>query len=306
MKKMNPLSIKKNMAVLVLCLFPILFINAMESDDNNVTPTNCINREMLDLLQQESTWKTMGTEVSSAILSQALRYASWEGITKDCARETLSNHVDRADVPHGDLAISSKKVHSNRYIISQWQRSAAGAIVVVLGRDDDGDLCVALGPQRGKMVLAQGYMEVPLPNEDLTGLKKQGASRINNNTGELVKADTCIEDTAVREVREELGLNIAVRDLTLLDIASGKEENPIVPTVAPIYGVLLNDTPPLKTLDDEFITDDMQDPQWYKIRNIKCIDGQYYVPGKDFPIRRMPVIQKAIDKLVPNSGNMTK
>jgi 8-oxo-dGTP pyrophosphatase MutT (NUDIX family) len=297
MTKFNSSLIKTNMVIGALA---ILFTAAMDSGDNRV------NRDMVTLLQQEGTWKKMSKEESSAILRQALRYASWEGISKEDARATLTDHIDKAKIPHGDLAVPSKTVHSKRHIISQWQRSAAGAIVAVLGRDGDGDLCVALGPQRGKMAFAQGYMEVPLPNEDLTGLQKQGYSRINSKTGEPVKADTCLEDAAVREVREELGLDITRGDLALLAVGSGVDANHLLPTVVAIYGVLLNQTPSLKTLDDEFPQDDMQEPKWYKIREIKRgVNGNYYVPGNDFPIERMSVLRQAIDKLVPKGEVFT-
>lgn len=73
-------------------------------------------------------------------------------------------------ISHGDWAVPSNKAHSRRYIISQWQRVAAGAIVV-LSHDADGDLVLALCSQRGKLVPSQGYMEAKLPKDDLTGLR---------------------------------------------------------------------------------------------------------------------------------------
>lgn len=223
----------------------------------------------------------------------------WASLSEEDARNTLSFHLDVSNVPHGDLVVSSQKVHSGRYIVSQWQRVAAGAVVVVLGRDKDQDLCIAMGPQRGKLVPPQGYMEAKLPKNDLTGLHDKGASRINAKTGEIVYADATIEDNAVREVKEELGIDISKNDLLLLGISSGEEENSVVPTIVGKYGILLPQTPQLKTLDTEFINDDMQDPFWVKAKEIKCEKGVYHTPNHSFPIdfRNIKIIKEAILKL---------
>ena len=108
-------------------------------------------------------------------------------------------------------------------------------------------------------------MESTLPKEDLTGLRAKGVSRINGTTGELVKRDNSLEDTAVREVFEEIGLKIEKNSLKLLSISSNSDENPIVHAVAPAYGIKLPNIPALKTIDTEFASDDMSGPRWFKV-----------------------------------------
>ncbi|MCH9755733.1 MAG: NUDIX hydrolase [Gammaproteobacteria bacterium] len=194
------------------------------------------------------------------------------------ARALLPSLLDAAKVPHGDMAVPSQTVHSRRFFISQWPRSAVGACIMVLGTDDEGDICVAVGHQRGLLRHPQGYMEVRLPKEDLTGLRAKNASRINASTGEAVLIDHSIEDNAVREVYEEIGLTISKSQLKLLSIKSSIQENPVC--IAGIYYVMLNNTPNLKTLDHEFADDDLAKPQWIKIKNIIYKEGKYYAyPG---------------------------
>jgi len=251
------------------------------------------------ILLKEETWQKMDSDFSGSLLQSALKYGEWQRISKEDARSTLPAHIDASDVPHGDMAVPSEKVHSKRYLISQWQRVATGAVTVVLGRDMTGSLYTALGVQRGKIVIPQGYMESHLPSEDLTGLKEKGASRVNGSTGELVYADNTLEDNAVREVKEELGIDISKDNLELLSISSAKDANPIVHTVAGLYGIVLPNTPKLKTLDTEFVNDDMQDPFWVRIQDIKCIKDTCHVPNNTLSLRNDSVlaIQEAIRKL---------
>ncbi len=226
----------------------------------------------------------------------------------DAARKFLPSILDASKVPHGDMAVGSKTVHSRRHIISQWQRSATGAVVIILGRDQEGKLSIALGPQRGEMVPPQGYMESPLPKEDLTGLRAKNASRINGTTGALVYADNDLEECAVREVKEELGVIISKEQLHVLGVNSGPQANPIVPTVAVTYGVLLNNTPNLKTVDTEFKADDMAEPQWFKLKDLQSKEGKLYVVGSPLPIKQVDIktIQTAINKLPGVTDNDKK
>lgn len=254
-------------------------------------------------MQKDGTWKKMDTEFSSTFLQSALEHGAWSNVSQQVARDTLPFHLDASNIPDGDMAVSSKKIHSGRYIISQWQRAAAGASVVVLGRDAEQDLCIALGTQRGNLVIVQGYMETYLPQEDLTGLGKKGASRINSSTGELIYADNTFEDTAVREVKEELGIEISKNFLKLLAIFSGKDIGINLHLIEGTYGIILPNVPELGTLDTECVEDDMQYPFWVKVKNIKCTRDNCYVPNNNLPIekRRIPSIQQAIKELGTDS-----
>lgn len=249
-------------------------------------------------LQQESTWEQMDSAYIDSFLPFALKYTSWNNLPEDIARTTLAKHIDAAHVPHGDLAISSEAVHSKRYIISQWQRVATGSAVIVLGRNNDNELCVALGGQRGKIVQPQGYMESYLPHEDLTGLREKNASRINGSTNELVTADNNLEETARREVKEEIGLDIKQEDLKLLNVSSDKDANPVLHTIAVQYGIMLSNTPELNITDTEFVEDDLQKPRWVKVKDITCKDGNCYIPNNKLPIHQetIPELQRAINE----------
>jgi 8-oxo-dGTP pyrophosphatase MutT (NUDIX family) len=240
--------------------------------------------------------KSHDEKVSREPLSTALKNGAWDNISQEIARETLPQHLDAAKIPHGDLSVSGNDIHSKRYIISQWQRVATGAVVIVLGRNQDGQLSLALGPQRGNMVPPQGYMESPLPIDDLSGIRKHGASRINGSTGEFVMADNSLEDTALREVKEELGLTIERKDLHFIGVLSSKEANPIVHTIAVQYGTLLSNTPTIKTLDQEFTNDDMINPVWVRVQDITCKNNNCYIPDNKLPIKiaDIPPIQKTI------------
>ena len=224
----------------------------------------------------------------------------WSKLTPEEARKTLGAHIDAAEVPHGDLAVPSDVVHSRRYIISQWQRVAAGAIVVVLSYDSEGDLILALGSQRGKLVPPQGYMEAKLPKEDLTGLREKGASRLNGSNGKIIKADRNLKENAAREVKEELGIDINQKDLVLIGVSGSENDNPIVHTVAVHYAIMLDKETSLKVTDNEFIDDDLNSPKWFKVKDITCEKGSCHIPSEILPIREdnIPIIQKAVRHFV--------
>lgn len=225
-------------------------------------------------LEKPEGWQNLPKQTRYRLFDAAAQKIAWNELDASKARQVLPSILDAAKVPHGDMAIPSKTVHSGRHIISQWQRSAVGACVMVLGKDKDGDLCLAVGNQRGMLRHPQGYMEIGLPKEDLTGLRAKNASRINAKTGELVSMDNSIEDNAVREVYEEVGLKIFKSQLRLLGIKSSMQDNPV--SVAANYYVLLNDTPKLKTIDQEFADDDLSKPQWVKVKNIVNEEGSHY------------------------------
>lgn len=233
---------------------------------------------------------------------KALKNIKWNDLDAANARAILTNVLDASKVPHGDIAVPSNIVHSRRYVISQWQRSAVGAIVIVLGYDDEKDLSIAVGTQRGLFRTPQGYMELPLPKEDLTGLKKQGASRLNSDTMTAVSADSSIQKNAIREVYEEIGLNIQEEDLTLLDIVSDVNANPVC--IAAVYMVKLPNTPILETYDHEFINDDLADPMWIKIKDIKynATQDKYYIDASNIAIdnKTIDYLNKALHKLKSN------
>lgn len=234
---------------------------------------------------------------AGALFAAGYLYAKHRFTTnQQAARDILPDVLDASKIPHGDLAVPSRIVHSRRHIISQWQRGAAGATVVVLGHDKDGDLCIALGSQRGSLVQPQGYMEQRLPNDDLTGLRAKGASRLNGTTGDIVLADATMLACAAREVREEIGLDIPEDQLKILSISNG---NQVVHTIAANYGTLLPNTPALKTLDHEFANDDMANPAWYKLKDIQLRFGKFYVTGSKLPINDSSIqqIQQAIQEL---------
>lgn len=213
------------------------------------------------------------------------------------ARDFLPSILDAAKIPHGDLAVPSYEVESGRYIISRWQRSAAGAMVIITSKNEEGDLYIALGEQRGKLAVPQGYMETPLPKEDLTGLREKSASRKHAQTGQPVPADMSIEDNAVREVWEELGLKIKKEDLVLVSVKSGEVANPIVPTIAVVYKVFVDGLPKLGITDDEFAHDDLSAPKWYKVSDISCSSGECYVNGHNSPIKDSEFIFEALDEI---------
>lgn len=231
----------------------------------------------------------------------------WEKLTPEEARKTLGAHIDAAKIPHGDLAVPSNVVHSRRYIISQWQRVAAGAIVIVLSYDAEGDLVLALGSQRGRLVPPQGYMETKLPKEDLTGLREKGASRLNGLNGQIVKADRNLEENAVREVKEELGIDVNKKDLVLIGVSGSEDNNSIVHTVVAQYAIMLNKDVSLKVTDYEFIDDDLNSPKWLKVKDIICEKGVCGFPDEILSIKEndISIIQKAIKHFVDTNNLKT-
>lgn len=241
----------------------------------------------------------MSDNLQNDLAIKALKNIKWDDLDVASARAILTNVLDASKVPHGDLSVPSNIVHSGRYVISQWQRSAVGAIVIVLGYDEEKDLAIALGTQRGLFRTPQGYMELPLPKEDLTGLKQKGASRLNLYTMAAVSADSSIQKNAIREVYEEIGLNIQEEDLTLLDIVSDVNANPVC--IAAVYMVKLPNTPILETYDHEFINDDLANPMWIKIKDIKynATQDKYYIDASNTAIDNNTIdyLNKALQKL---------
>lgn len=232
-------------------------------------------------LEKSDGWQNLSNQSRYSLFNAAAQKVAWNELDPGQVRKLLPTILDAAKVPHGDMAVPSKTVHSGRHVISQWQRAAVGACVMLLGKDNDGDICLAVGNQRGLLRHPQGYMEVGLPREDLTGLRVKNASRVNAKTGELVLMDNSIEDNAVREVYEEVGLVISKSQLQLLGIKSAMQDNPV--SVAANYYVLLNDTPNLKTIDQEFADDDLSKPQWVKVKNIVSKEGKYYSNSASLP-----------------------
>lgn len=234
--------------------------------------------------------------------NQQLSKIDFSSLSSAEARQLLTQLLDLSKIPHGDLSIPGNVISSKRYIISQWQRVAVGSIVTIFAYDPDGDLAVALGVQRGVLRTPQGYMEAPLPKEDLSGIREKGGSRLNAKTGEIVAADRSIEENAVREVKEEIGLAIIESDLNLLGVLSLVDESPVA--VAIEYYVKLDHTAALKTVDDEFSGDDMQSPRWVKIKDIKFNPDKknYFTPNSEFPVeaRTMKSINKVLEKISPN------
>ena len=96
---------------------------------------------------------------------QAINYlivhSDLSSLSVEVARKIAPDVIDAASVPNGDISITSNKAYSKRYIISKWQRAAIGSSIIVMGKDLQGDLCVALGEQRGLLRNPQGYMEIP-------------------------------------------------------------------------------------------------------------------------------------------------
>lgn len=269
--------------------------NDINQPSSNKHSTKNISLSSTDV-PQESKLKPITEILKEASLD------AWKevNITQEKARELLPLFLDAANIPHGDITIPSNKVHSRRHIISQWQRSAAGSTVMLISADESGNICIALGAQRGKLNHPQGYMETELPKTDLSGLREKGASRINGTTGELVPADKKIEDNAAREIYEETGLKVPKEHLHLLSVTSGPDANPIVPTIAVNYMAIITGCPQLKTVDTEFANDDMDKPHWYKIKDIKQgEDGQYYVTGNKLPIhpQTISVLKEALKEL---------
>jgi 8-oxo-dGTP pyrophosphatase MutT (NUDIX family) len=254
-------------------------------------------QQALKQLSNTEVWNKLPIYIKENIANEAIEYINWKNIKEPTARKILPYILDAAEVPHGDIAVPSEKVHSRRYIVSQWQRSAVGATVILIGTDKDGELCVALGVQRGVLRHPQGYMETALPKEDLTGLRAQNASRINSKTSTLVPIDESIEDNALREIYEEIGLKVDKDQLQLLSINSNMDTSPA--TVAANYLVRLPDTPTLQTNDDEFVDDDLAKPMWVKISDIKSKDNLYITSLSTLPVdnKTIEILNQALSKL---------
>jgi ADP-ribose pyrophosphatase YjhB (NUDIX family) len=210
-----------------------------------------------------------GSGYSYRLYDTEVNFIKWSDFDKEKARRFLTSILDASEIPDGDMVVPG-----GRYEISKWQRTSTGATVIVLGKDNKGDLYVAVGNQRGLLRHPQGYMELPLPKEDLTGLRAQGASRINAVTKKPVPHDNSMEDCAAREVYEEIGIKVNKDQLKLLSVTSGVNQNPVC--IAVNYYVVLNDLPILSTKDHEFANDDLSNPQWIRIKDITKRDGKCY------------------------------
>lgn len=266
---------KKTLCVAILCIFTYAgyYLGLYQA-----------NRSFISQLSSVQWWSQLENNIRQDITSNVLSHINWQELDLSGARKILTDVLDASKVPHGDMSVPSNIVHSKRYLISQWQRSAVGASVIVLGRDGAGDLAVVLGSQRGMLRNPQGYMEVALPQEDLTGLREQNASRFNSKTMEPVQVDTSLTANAVREVYEEAGIKINENDLVLLDVLSDMTSSPVC--VVAHYMVKLTNTPALRVHDVEFIQDDLSNPHWIKIKDIKYdeIQHQYVAQNNGVPI----------------------
>ncbi len=210
--------------------------------------------------------------------------------------------LDQAQVPHSDLVLPSQKVHSGRYIISQWQRIAVGVAVAVVGYDKTGELCLAMGYQKGRLRLAQGYAETPLPPTDYTGLSKAGASRLGEGK-KLVKADASLRGAAVREVYEELGVRIKEQDLIALGTYGFEPALSGAPMLDEMYLVILEkpiEDYKLAVTDFESEEDDLSKPKWYRLSTFKKLDTKKAYIGEKRQLigeEDLVVIEHAFDKL---------
>ena len=237
----------------------------------------------------------LGLQQQMTMTPERVRETNWDALDKQVARAVLPPILDAAGISHGDTAIPSYKEHSRRYVISKWQRTATGSTVALISKDKDGDAVVALGMQRGSLRVPQGFMEVPLPKDDLTGFKAHGASRLNGSTGDMVMADKSIEENAVREVYEETGLKIKKDQLNLLSITNEMDHSPTC--LAINFLVKLDKAVPIKTIDDEFIDDDLQKPKWVKIKDIKFNNDKSAIntkTGEKVDVNTAKVINEAL------------
>ena len=256
----------------------------------------------LKKLQAPGAWAKIPTDIRHTVASMASSHIDYRLLDRSENIKTATKVLDAIKVPHGDMVIPSEVVHSRRYIVTQWQRTAVGASVIVLMTDAQGDLCVALGSQRNLLKNPQGYMETGLPLEDHTGLRAKNASRINATTGEAVPMDFTIEDNAVREVHEEIGISITKEQLHSLGTTSYMDHNPVC--INHNFYVLLPVTAnahDLHVVDDEFIEDDLSKPHWIKIKTIENKDGKYYAPNH--PLVIDPITMDLLNKALKDSGN---
>lgn len=223
--------------------------------------------DTLKKLQVPETWSKIPTDIRHSIASIAVPHLDYGQLDRSTNIKIATRVLDAIKVPHGDMVIPSEVVHSRRYMVSQWQRTAVGASVIVLMTDSQGDLCVALGSQRGLLKNPQGYMETGLPLEDHTGLRAKNASRLNATTGEAVPMDLSIEDNAVREVHEEIGITITKEQLCSLGTTSYMDHNPVCINHN-FYVLLPGHAYDLQVNDDEFVEDDLSKPHWIKVKTM--------------------------------------
>ena len=186
--------------------------------------------------------------------------------------QVTGHALDMAKVGHGD-AVFPGNTSSGRYVVSQWQRGAVGAMVIPLLEDASSEPCVILGLQGGVLRVPQGYGELPCPSDDRSGLKlnQHGASRLHHKTRDYVEAEQQgMRGIAQRELKEETNVSVNLDDLVLQDVIdSPPERNKPYRTVG-IYstnvkGINLGS---IRTIDDEF-ADDIDNTQTIRIKDIK-------------------------------------
>ena len=113
-----------------------------------------------------------------------------------------------------------------------------------------------------------------------------------------------LKENAIREVKEELGLDISENNLVLTVESGSKAVDLIVHTIAVHYGVMLSKDASLTVTDHEFINDDLNSPKWFKVKKIKYKKDSRHNLGEVFPIREddISIIQKAIKHFVDKSN----
>jgi hypothetical protein len=258
-------------------------------------------QSLVEKLKTKQGIQGLDTSVYSNILEEAFIKGEFDGLTVGLVRKNVGNILDRANIQHGDSMFGSDKALSGRYLVSMWQRGAIGAGTSVLGRGINGDLCSAMGYQRGNLSHPQGYGELSAPIDDVSGLYENGGSRFNKKTGEIVPADTTSEQMAAREIEEELNIKIQEEDLHKINFEFSVNERGI-PAMVCYYAALLEDTPPLKNNDEEFKRtefegDDMQRPIWVPINKIRCSGGRCHYENSPIHPGTVENLQKSVEKL---------
>lgn len=234
-------------------------------------------RRFVDRLNSGQAIDSLDDKVIGKILNNAFMQGKFDGIEKESIRKNIGKILDKVDIKHGDTVVPSDETLSGRYLISQWQRGAIGTMTSVFAYDENGDLCIAMGPQRGSFASPQGYGELHVPKDDDSGLYEKGGSRYNKKTGEVVLADKTSEGMA-KEVEEELGIVIGEEKLTKVDFQYSINERGIPAMVGHFY-IMLDSTVDLKNNDTEFKGtefdgDDMDNPRWVRLKDIECVRGQ--------------------------------